>query len=60
MDGALASNSYSTVSVIKSKCDTLTSKKDVAVALKELDVSPSGAAASADLGGSSNYYIENI
>jgi hypothetical protein len=39
---------------------SLTSRRVVAVALKVSDVSPPGAAASADLGGSSKYSSENL
>ena len=61
MDDAVAWSRYSTVVRIPAgKCDLTTSKRAVAVALKVSDVSPPGAAANADLGGSSKYSSENL
>ena len=60
MDDAVAWSRYSTVVPMARDCDGTTSRRAVVVALKVSDVSPPGAATSADLGGSSKYSSENL
>ena len=56
MDGARARDLYRTVSGLCVDIRlALTSRRDVAVALKASGVGPAGASISADLGGSSKY-----
>ena len=61
MDGARASGLYRTVVAIPSStCDAPTSRQVAAVSLEVWGASPDGAAAGADLGGSSKYSNENF
>ena len=63
MDGARASGLYRTVDVIravKRADDASTSRQVAAVSIEALGASPGGAAAGADLGGSSKYSNENF
>ena len=65
MDGARASGLYRTVDVIRAyprvrADDASTSRQVAAVSIEALGASPGGAAAGADLGGSSKYSNENF
>jgi hypothetical protein len=61
MDGARASDLYRTVVAIKLYTDHASTSRQVAVvSLEALGVSLGGAAAGADLGGSSKYSNENF
>ena len=59
MDGAGASDPYQTVSALFQK-KAETSRRAAAVSAEAWDVSLGGAAAGADLGGSSKYSNENF
>ena len=63
MDGARASGLYRTVDVIRARKradDASTSRQVTTVSIEALGASPGGAAAGADLGGSSKYSNENF
>jgi hypothetical protein len=61
MDGARASGLYRTVAAIRRlSIDAATSRQVAAVSLEVWGASPDGAAAGADLGGSSKYSNENF
>lgn len=65
MDGARASGLYRTVGALApvvrgGRRDAPTSRQVAAVSLEALGASPGGAAAGADLGGSSKYSNENF
>ena len=62
MDGAQASSRYSTVGAVTAftGLEAPTSRRVVAVSVEGTGVSRPGAAASADLGGSSKYSNENF
>ena len=61
MDGARASGLYRTVVVTRARAKEATTSRQVAAARIEVwGVSPDGAAAGADLGGSSKYSNENF
>jgi hypothetical protein len=60
MDGAVALSLYPAVRTITSNAMSLTSRRVAAMALKVSDVSPPGAVAGADHGGSSKYSSENL
>ena len=61
MDGAGASGLYRAVGVTRAPgCQAPTSRRVAAVSAEASDVGPGGAAAGADLGGSSKYSNENF
>jgi hypothetical protein len=60
MDGAGASGLYRSVAAESVARDAATSRRAAAVCAEGLGVSPAGAAAGADLGGSSKYSNENF
>ena len=61
MDGARASGLYRTVDAMQFvRDDASTSRQVAAVSIEVVGASPDGAAAGADLGGSSKYSNENF
>ena len=60
MDGAGASDPYRAASALVIICQAEASRRAAAVSVEAWDVSLSGAAAGADLGGSSKYSNENF